>query len=87
MGVEIDRIAISRAALLAGFLGVSPQHALGSLVAFWLLCEEDSAKRFSGEEVEARWRLASGRHCPASILVVVCFLEESDGGFRVRGIR
>lgn len=33
--VQVDRSAKPRAALLAGSLGVTPQHALGSLVEWW----------------------------------------------------
>ena len=36
--VQVDRAVKPKAALLAGIMEVSNQHALGSLVEWWELC-------------------------------------------------
>lgn len=99
--VQVDRAVKPKAGLLADTLGVSRQHALGSLIEFWELCgdpreleaivlaspdAERHAVVLSGEECAARFRLASGRDLDASVLVRLGLLEQRPDGFRVRGM-
>lgn len=98
---QVDRSVKPKAALLAGKMKVSNQHALGSLVEFWDLCGEprvlervvletpagvDPALVLSRDDVELRFEVASGQHVEVGVLVVVGLLEPVKEGFRVRGM-
>lgn len=99
--VQVDRSAKPRAALLAGELGVTPQHALGSLVEWWDLNGdprdleriveatapgEDPAVLVSAEEAKIRFRLASGKSIEPVALVHLGLLEPVGERYRVRGM-
>lgn len=94
---QVDRAAKPKAAQLAGALGVTPQHALGSLIEFWDLCGEvRELERLIAEgkeevvlarsEVARRFRLASGREVDPDDLTSVGLLEQRGENFRVRGM-
>ncbi len=99
---QIDRAVKPKAAMLADALGVSRQHALGSLVEFWDLCgdprdleaivsatpaDEEPQVVLEASVVELRFKLASGRETTAATLEGVKLLEPlEDGRFRVRGM-
>ena len=99
--VQVDRAVKPKAALLANALGVSTQHALGSLVEWWELCgdprelETIVATTKDGEEPEVvldgadaslRFKLASGKEVEPVVLVRLGLLEQRPDGFRVRGM-
>ncbi len=99
--VQVDRSVKPRAALLAGALGVTTQHALGSLVEWWDLCgdprelEAIAAATPDGSEperllprgdVELRFRLASGRDVAVETLEALGLVERKGEVFRVRGM-
>jgi hypothetical protein len=100
--VQVDRSVKPRAALLAGALGVTTQHALGSLVEWWDLCGdpreleriaeatppgEEPAVVLSSDDAALRFRLASGRDAEPMVLARLGLLEPlEDGTFRVRGM-
>lgn len=99
--VQVDRAVKPKAALLANALGVSTQHALGSLVEWWELCgdprelETIVAATREGEEPEVvldgadaslRFKLASGKDVEPVVLVRLGLLEQRPDGFRVRGM-
>ena len=96
--VQVDRAAKQIAAMLAGPLGVTFQHALGGLVQFWGLCGErrDIEKLIAegkdevvlaGDEVKRRFRLAMGKDAELPDLVDLHILEDRTGGqYRVRGM-
>lgn len=99
--VQVDRAVKPKAALLAGKMGVTNQHALGSLIEFWDLCgdprelEHVVAETAPGEEpalvldradVELRFELASGHHLEVGVLALAGLVEPHARGFRVRGM-
>lgn len=95
---QVDRAVKPKAALLAGRLGVSVQHALGSLVEFWelngeprqlerLLADGKKEVVLPADDVRRRFRMASGHELPTEDLVDLGLLEDRGGGlFRVRGM-
>ncbi len=94
---QIDRAVKPKAATLAGAIGVSPQHAIGSLVEFWDLCgdQRDIAKLIqdgktevvlSGPDVSMRFALASGKTIAPEMLVAIGLLEPRGADYRVRGM-
>jgi hypothetical protein len=97
---QVHRATKARTALLAGALGVSTQHALGSMVEWWdlhsdprvleeilLANPEDPAVIVNGEEAAATFELASGKQVDPRTLVRLGFLERLDvDRFRVRGM-
>lgn len=100
--VQVDRAVKPRAAMLADAIGVSRQHAMGSLIEWWDLCgdprelERIVERTPVGEEPEVvltaadaalRFRLASTREVEPVTLARIGLLEErADGRFRVRGM-
>jgi hypothetical protein len=99
--VQVDRAVKPRAALLAGALGVTTQHALGSLVEWWDLngdpreleriveATPDGATPavvVTREDAALRFRLASGKDVEPVTLVHLGLLEPVGDGFRVRGM-
>lgn len=99
--VQVDRAVKPKAALLAQHLGVTTQHALGSLVEFWDLCGDPrDLERIVGDTPEGvepavlldadtlalRFRLASGHDCPAAVLVALGVAAPVGAAFRVRGM-
>jgi hypothetical protein len=99
--VQVDRAAKPKAALLAGKMGVSNQHALGSLVEWWDLCGDprdlervvestpegqEPERLLTRAEVELRFELASGHTVTAETLAAVGLLEPRGEAFRVRGM-
>lgn len=92
---EVDRALKPKLPLLAGLMGVSPQHALGSLLEFWDLCADrreleriasEALERgeqpelvLAKEDVELRFELASGRKVEPLKLVMLGFLEPRPG--------
>lgn len=94
---EVDRALKPKLPLLAGLMGVSTQHALGSLLEFWDLCaDRRELERIATEaltrgeqpelvlakdDVELRFELASGRKVEPVKLVMLGFLEPRDAGF------
>lgn len=99
--VQVDRSAKPRAALLAGSLGVTPQHALGSLVEWWDLNGDpreleriamatpagvEPAVLVTRDDAAARFKLASGKDCDPLTLVHLGLLEQVGDRFRVRGM-
>lgn len=95
---QLDRTARARAATLAGPLGVSHQHALGSLVWFWDLCGEPRELErllaqgvdrviVSAEVVERRLKLAFGQQVDPALLVDAGLLEAVGADqYRIRGM-
>jgi hypothetical protein len=97
---QVHRATKSRTALLAGALGVTTQHALGSMVEWWdlhsdprvleeilLANPEDPAVIVTGEDAAATFELASGKRIDPRTLVRLGFLERLDvDRFRVRGM-
>ena len=90
--VQVHRSSAAPAADIAAVLGVSHQHARGSLVAFW---ERLSDRRLLTGKTEIvldeattrlRLRLAFGLEVDPSLLVVAGFLETRPDGYRVRGM-
>lgn len=100
--VQVDRAAKPKAALLAGAMGVTIQHAIGSLVEWWDLCGDprtlelialrtepgsDPAVILDSAEAELRFRLASGHTVSPSVLTHLGLLEDlGEGRYRVRGM-
>lgn len=100
--VQVDRAVEPTAALLAGHMKVTPQHAIGSLVGFWKLCgdprelerivEATAAGQepevvLTAEDVALRFQLASDCKVEPVVLARLGLLEErGDGRFRVRGM-
>ncbi len=94
---QVDRAVKPKAALLAGAVGISPQHAMGSLVEFWDLCGDPrELERLVADgkhevmltvpEVVNRFKLASGVMIDPSLLVSLGLLEHRGDVFRVRGM-
>jgi hypothetical protein len=97
--VQVDRAVKTKAASLASVLGVSNQHAMGTLVEFWELCGDprelekllgagNTEVVFNRDEIVARFKIASGgKLIDPSDLVTLGLLEQrDDGSFRVRGM-
>lgn len=95
--IQLDRSAKGKAIMLAGALGVSVQHMVGSLVTFWeinsdpreleqLIEDGQDALVLPGDEVKARFHMASGHEVSPDLLARAGFLESVEGGFRVRGM-
>lgn len=96
--VQVDRAVRPKAALLADAIGVSRQHAIGSLIEWWELCGDprdiervlldssDPRVVISAETASTRFRLASGKDVEPRILVECGLLEPVSNGFRVRGM-
>lgn len=99
---QVHRAVKPKAALLAGKLGVTPQHALGSLVEFWDLCAgdqrdlerilettppgEEPAIILAADDVAGRFELASGHAVEPVTLERLGLLEATGTGYRVRGM-
>lgn len=89
---EVDRALKPKLPLLAGLMGVTPQHALGSLLEFWDLCAdprelervaaaalergEEPAVLLPADDVALRFELASGKRVEPLKLVMLGFLEQ-----------
>jgi hypothetical protein len=100
--VQVDRAVKPKAALLANALGVTTQHALGSLVEWWELCGDpreledivratppgaEPAVVLDPEDAAARFLLASGKPIEPVTLVRLGLLEPAEQGrYRVRGM-
>lgn len=99
--VQVDRAVKPKATLLATLLGVTPQHATGSLVEFWELCgdpreleaialktapDQEPAVVLQAADLRLRFRLASGHDIEPSMLARLGLVEPRDGLFRVRGM-
>lgn len=99
--VQVDRAVKPKAVLLANALGVSTQHALGSLVEWWELCGdpreletivavtkegERPAVVLDGSDASLRFKLASGKDVEPVVLVRLGLLEPLKEGYRVRGM-
>jgi len=89
--VQVDRAVEPTAALLAGHMKVTPQHAIGSLVGFWKLCgdprelerivEATTAGQepevvLTAEDVALRFQLASDVRVEPVVLARLGLLEE-----------
>lgn len=100
--VQVDRAVKPKAALLAGLIHSTNQHALGSLIEWWELCGdpreleriaaatpdgEDPAVVLSAADVTRRFRTASGHEVQAEDLATLGLLEAlEEDRFRVRGM-
>lgn len=95
---QVDRAVKPKAVLLAGMMGTTPQHALGSLVEFWDLNGDpreierlfNEGKRevvLDRETVAERFELASGHAIDPGRLARLGLLEQrGPNEFRVRGM-
>lgn len=95
---QVDRAVKPKAALLAGYLGVTVQHALGSLVEFWDLCGDPREIErlvaagqheiiLTAAEVQTRFAMAAGKPADVSALASLGLLEPKGGdAYRVRGM-
>lgn len=95
---QADRAMKAKAAQLASAIGVSYQHALGSLLEFWdgcgdprelerLLSLGQEAVVLEADEVVLRFKLASGKEVEPRLMAAAGFLESVGGeSFRVRGM-
>ncbi len=94
---KVDRAVKAKAAVLASTLGISNQHALGSLIEFWdlngdpreierLLDAGESTVVLNAEEVSLRFKIASGKDIDPRLLARAGFLEPIDELYRVRGM-
>jgi len=93
---QVDRSAKPKATLVAGSIGCSPQHALGSLIEYWdlngdprelerILLKtppgEKPAVVITAEQASARFRIASGgKELPADAQVCLGILEQREDG-------
>lgn len=95
--VQFDRSAKPKAALLAQHLGVTLQHAIGSMIEFWDLASDPrqleaqlrANKRavvLDDKSVRLRFRLASGHDIDPAVLETLGLLERTSEGYRVRGM-
>lgn len=96
--IQLDRAAKAKAAVLAGALGVTTQHAVGSLIEFWgLNADPRELERLveagtdevvlSASQVKLRFQLASGQEVAPDLLAMAGFLEQREGDqYRVRGM-
>ncbi len=94
---QVDRAVKAKAGLLAGRLGVSPQHALGSLIHFWdlngdprdleaLWAAGKDEVLLTAPEVRMRFAMASGKDVDPAELTLLGLLEPREDRFRVRGM-
>lgn len=95
---QVDRAVKPKVALLAGRLGVTTQHALGSLVEFWdlngdpreiesLLLAGKEEVILKTDEVRRRFLLASGgKDIDPAELATLGLVEPRGADFRVRGM-
>jgi len=95
---QLDRTVKAKAAILAGAMGVSSQHAVGSLLVFWdlngdprelekIVEQGKDAVVLTAAQVALRFQIASGKETSPDLLAEIGFLEPLDGGlFRVRGM-
>jgi hypothetical protein len=100
--VQVDRAVEPTAALLAGHMKVTNQHAIGSLVGFWKLCGDprelerivqstapgkEPEVLLSAEDVALRFQLAADHRVEPVVLARLGILEErAPNVFRVRGM-
>lgn len=100
--VQVDRAVRAKAALLAGTMGVTVQHALGSLVEWWDLCGDprelesivlatppgqEPAVVLADADLVLRFRLASGHEVRPEVLTRLGLAEALESGtYRVRGM-
>lgn len=94
---QVDRAVKPKATLLAGAVGVSPQHALGSLIEFWdlngdpreieklLLAGKDEVL-LTRQEALDRFEVACGKPLAPERLALIGILEQRGELFRVRGM-
>ncbi len=95
---QVDRAVKPKVALLAGALGITIQHAMGSLVEFWDLCGDPRDLErlvkagvgeivLSREDIAGRFALASGgKTVDPGLLAHLGLLEPRGDDFRVRGM-
>ena len=98
---QVDRAVKAKAALLAGYIATTVQHALGSLVEFWDLCsdprelevilaetppEREPELVLTADDVGLRFHLASGHKVDPVVLANLGFLEPVGDQYRVRGM-
>ena len=92
--VQVDRaVRTSVVSPLAGVMGTTPQHALGSLVTWWEMCGrpadlerivlatppgKEPAVVLPEDTVRRRWHLASGKEVDPALLVELGLLEAAD---------
>jgi len=96
--VQVDRAVKPKAMMVAGRIGTSTQHALGSLIGFWEMCGDprdierllQEGKRevvLERAVVQRRFRIASGHEVDPDELVDMGLLEpKGQDSFRVRGM-
>jgi hypothetical protein len=95
---QLDRTVKAKAAILAGAMGVTSQHAVGSLLVFWdlngdprelerLVEQGKDAVVLTGAQAALRFQIASGKETKPELLAEVGFLEPlGDDLYRVRGM-
>ncbi len=94
---QLDRAVKPRAATLSTMVGVTYQHALGSLAEFWEACGDPRELErllrqgkdevvLSREEVAGRLEIAFGRPVNVDSCRMLGLLEARPDGFRVRGM-
>lgn len=96
--VQVDRAVFPKAAMVANAIGVTNQHALGSLIGFWGLCgdpreiekllvEGKDEVILPREEVAERFEIAAGKRLEPERMARIGLLEDKgEGLFRVRGM-
>lgn len=99
--VQVDRAVKPKATLLANALGVTTQHATGSLVEFWELCgdpreleaivaatppEEEPEVVLEPDDLRLRFKLASGHDLDPAVMARLGLVEPREQRFRVRGM-
>ena len=99
--VQVDRAVKPKATLLANALGVTPQHATGSLVEFWELCgdpreleaivvatppDEEPEVVLAPDDLRLRFKLASGHDLDPAVMARLGLVEPRAQSFRVRGM-
>ncbi|MBL8909857.1 MAG: hypothetical protein JNM17_04045 [Archangium sp.] len=99
--VQVDRAVKPKATLLANALGVTPQHATGSLVEFWELCGDPRELEaivmstpadiepevvLQPDDLRLRFKLASGHDLDPAVMARLGLVEPRDKAFRVRGM-
>lgn len=88
---EVDRTLKPKLPLLAGVMGVTPQHALGSLIEFWDMCADPRELEsiaslaitmnqtpevvLAKDDLELKFEIASGKKVEAIKLVALRLLE------------
>lgn len=94
---QLHRSVKPKAARLASAIGVTNQHAIGSLSEFWdingdpreleeLVLSGKNSVVLTPEQAVLRFRIASGKDVEPALLVELGFLEAVEEGFRVRGM-